>query len=95
MPRYIVERPFQEEFNLPCPTDTKQDRLLFIENNSLLHVVWIHSFVSPDRKKSFCLYDAPTPEAVRQAAFRNKLPVDRITEVHLLDPFLYHDGDIR
>jgi hypothetical protein len=89
MPRYLIERTFQDEFNLPNSNDSEQDRLLFNENNALLGVVWIHSFVSTDSKKSYCLYDAPTPEAVRRAALRNSLPVDRITEVRLLDPYLY------
>jgi len=89
MPRYLVERTFQEECNLPNSNDSERDRLLFNENNVLLGVVWIHSFVSTDGKKSYCLYDAPTPEAVRRAALRNNLPVDRITEVRLLDPYLY------
>jgi hypothetical protein len=89
MPRYLIERTFQDEFNLPNSNDSEQDRLLFNENNALLGVVWIHSFVSTDSKKSYCLYEAPTPEAVRRAALRNSLPVDRITEVRLLDPYLY------
>jgi hypothetical protein len=89
MPRYLIERTFQDEFNLPNSNDSEQDRLLFNENNALLGVVWIHSFVSTDGKKSYCLYDAPTPEAVRRAALHNSLPVDRITEVRLLDPYLY------
>jgi len=89
MPRYLVERTFQEDFNLPNSSNSEQDRLLFNENNALLGAVWIHSFVSTDGKKSYCLYDAPTPEAVRRAALRNSLPVDRITEVRLLDPYLY------
>jgi len=89
MPRYLVERTFREDFNLPNSSNSEQDRLLFNENNALLGVVWIHSFVSTDSKKSYCLYDAPTPEAVRRAALRNSLPVDRITEVRLLDPYLY------
>jgi hypothetical protein len=85
MPRYLVERSFRDDFNLPGPGDSEHARLRFIEINSLLGAVWIHSYVSPDRKKSYCLYEAPTPEAVRQAATRNGLPVDRITEVSLLD----------
>ena len=88
MPRYLVERTFREDFYLPNSSNSEQDRLLFNENNALLGVVWIHSFVSTDSKKSYCLYDAPTPEAVRRAALRNSLPVDRITEVRLLDPYL-------
>ena len=37
---------------------------------------------------TFCVYDAPTPEAIRRAAQRNALAVDRITEVRVLDPYL-------
>jgi hypothetical protein len=85
MPRYLVERTFQADFNLPTPGVPEHERLLFIENNSIVGAVWIYSLVSPDNKKSYCIYDAPTPEALRQAAIRNRLPVDRITEVRLLE----------
>jgi hypothetical protein len=50
----------------------------------------MHSYVSPEGKKTFCIYDAPTPEALRRAAQRNNLPIDRITEVRVLDPYFYH-----
>jgi hypothetical protein len=43
-------------------------------------VTWVHSYVNPDRTKTFCIYDGPSPEAIRTVAERNKLPVDRITE---------------
>jgi uncharacterized protein DUF4242 len=46
-------------------------------------------FLRQDRKQTFCVYDAPAPEAIRRAAERNKLPVDRITEVRVLDPYFY------
>jgi len=85
MPCYLVERTFQLDFNIPSPGSSEQDRLLFIENNSITGVEWVSSFVSLDRKKSYCIYDAPTPEALRHAAIRNRLPVDRITEVRLLE----------
>jgi hypothetical protein len=42
-----------------------------------------------DRKKMFCVYDAPSPEAIRKTAARNGLPVDRITQVRVLDPYFY------
>jgi hypothetical protein len=45
--------------------------------------------VSEDKKKTFCVYDAPTPEAIRKTAARNDLPVDRITQVRVLDPYFY------
>jgi hypothetical protein len=52
-------------------------------------VTWIHSYVSSDRRRTFCIYDAPTPEAIRRAAKRNNLPVDRITKVNVLDPYFF------
>jgi hypothetical protein len=50
----------------------------------------VHSYVSSDKTRSFCIYDATTPEAIRQVARRNGLPVDAITEVSVLDPYFYH-----
>jgi hypothetical protein len=45
--------------------------------------------VSDDGTKSFCIYEAPSPEAIRKTAARNALPVDRITPVRVLDPSFY------
>ena len=52
-------------------------------------VNWVHSYVSDDKKRSFCVYDGPSPEAIRRTATKNGLPVDKITEVSVLDPFFY------
>lgn len=52
-------------------------------------VAWVHSYVSDDKRKSFCVYDAPTPDAIRATGEANGLPVDRITEVSVLDPYFY------
>lgn len=57
-----------------------------IDNNAEDGVTWVHSYVTPDRTRTFCIYDGPTPEAVRRAAARNKLPISQITEVRVLDP---------
>ncbi len=89
MPRYLVERTFPETLALPGPEAAAQVRQTFIENNARDGVTWVHSYVVPGRRKSFCICDAPTPEAVRRAAMRNDLPIDRITEVRVLDPYFY------
>src|SRR3972149_4856592 len=60
-----------------------------VDRNADLGVTWIFSFVSEDKQKTFCVYDGPNPEAIRQAARRNGLPVDRITRVMVLDPYFY------
>jgi hypothetical protein len=49
----------------------------------------VHSYVNPERTQTFCIYDAPTPEAIRKVAERNGLPVGRITQVSVLDPYAY------
>jgi hypothetical protein len=45
--------------------------------------------VSDDGTKAFCMYEAPSPEAIRKSAARNELPVDSITSVRVLDPYRY------
>ena len=51
-------------------------------------VTWFHSYISEDGTM-VCLYEAPSPEAIRKAARRSDLPVDRITRVRVLDPYSY------
>lgn len=92
LPRYLVERTFPE--GLEVPPGREGQKLLFsiIACNSDRHVTWVHSYVSVERGKTFCVYDAPNPEAVRLTARSNGLPVDRITEISVLDPYAYHIG---
>jgi len=87
--RYLVEREFPEGFGLPADQEGVGVCLEVIGNNAELGVTWVHSYVTLDRQKTFCIYDAPSPEAIRQAAQRNGLPVDRISEVRVLDPYFY------
>jgi hypothetical protein len=53
-------------------------------------VTWVYSYISADKTRTFCVYDTASPEAIRQVARRNKLPVERVTEVSVLDPYFYH-----
>ena len=62
---------------------------LVIDGNAAEGVTWVHSYVTPDKQTTFCVYDGPSPEAIRRAAETNQLPVDRITEVRVLDPYFY------
>jgi hypothetical protein len=63
--------------------------LTVVGNNLQDNVTWVHSYVTKDKKKTFCIYDAPSPEAIRNAAKRSSLPVDVITQVDVLDPYFY------
>ena len=89
MPRYLIERTFPAGLNIPVSDTGAQLCRTVIENNAEDGVTWIHSYVSEDKSKTFCVYDGPSPEAIRRVANRNTLPVDRITEVRVLDPYFY------
>jgi len=89
MPRYVVERAFPEGLGIPGGSDGAPACLAIVDRNADEGVTWLHSYVSDDRRKTFCVYDAPTPEAIRKAASANEIPVTRITQVRLLDPYLY------
>jgi len=89
MPRYVVERTFPEGLNIPVDAQGAATCLAVVDRNADDGVTWIHSYVSDDKRKTFCIYDAPTPEAIRKTADRNSLPVDQITQVSVLDPYFY------
>lgn len=89
MARYLVERTFPDGLAIPMTDDGAQVCLNVVGNNAEDGVTWVHSYVTPDKRKTFCIYDGPSPEAIRRAAGRNNLPVDRITEVRVLDPYFY------
>ncbi len=76
MPRYIIERQFAEQIN---PTKEGNERITLINDEE--GVQWIFSFLSADKKKTYCLYEAPNPEAIRAAARRNNIPADAIIEI--------------
>lgn len=44
-------------------------------------VRWLYSFLSADKRKTYCLYEAPSQEAIQRAAKRAELPADVIVEV--------------
>jgi len=89
MPRYVVERIFPEGLGIPGGSTGAQLCLRVVERNADEGVTWIHSYVSDDKRKTFCVYDGPSPEAIRKTAARNDLPVERITQVRVLDPYFY------
>lgn len=89
MPRYLVERDFAGGLHIPMTLEGVSTLREIIARNSECEVTWVHSFVSEDKRKTFCIYDGPNPEAIRQAANRNNLPVGKITRVSALDPYFY------
>lgn len=90
MPRYLVERSFPDGLEVPIGEEGRRLLGAIIACNSDRHVTWVNSYVSLDRRKTYCVYDAPSPEAIRLAARKTDLPVDRITAIAVLDPYAYH-----
>ena len=92
MPRYLVERTFTDGLNIPQDASGAAACLNVVDGNAGHQVTWVHSYVTPDRSHTYCIYDGPTPEAIRAAAGDTGLPVDSITEVSVLDPYFYRAG---
>lgn len=89
MPRYLVERTFPDRLEVPMTEEGAQGVLDIVGQNAELGVTWVHSYVTDDKNKTFCIYDGPDPESIRRAAGRNSLPIDKITRVSVLDPYFY------
>jgi Nickel responsive protein SCO4226-like len=89
MPRYIVERTFADGLQIPADEQGANACLAVVDTNATQGVTWVHSYVTGDKSRTYCVYDGPSPEAIRSAAERNGLPVDRITEVRVLDPYFH------
>ena len=90
MPRYLIERRFTGGIHMLIDEAGAKAAVDVIAHNAEQGVTWIQSFITPDRKRSFCIYDAPSLDAIRVSAERNSLPVDTITEVRVLDPYFYY-----
>ena len=84
MPTYVIERSFAEQLDL-----TGDDVKLIEEANSEEGVRWLFSFLSADRRRSYCLYEAPSAEAIMAAARRAGIPADAVTEVSRISAEMY------
>ena len=86
MPRYLVERTFSLGAGAAANRTVAGCCDAVMRANGCERVTWVQSFVTSDCRRTFCIVDAPSPEAIRVAAQATALPVDRITEVRVLDP---------
>lgn len=76
MPVFMIERRFADELELTADDADGVNRI-----NSDEGVEWLYSFLSADKRKTYCLYEAPSAEAIRRAAVRAGLPADVIVEM--------------
>ena len=76
MPLYVIERTFADQLDL-----TSDDVALIDDVNTDEGVRWLFSFLSADRRRTYCLYEAPSPDAIIAAARRADVPADAVVEV--------------
>ncbi len=76
MPLYMIERTFADQLDLSA-----DDVRLIEEVNADEGVRWLFSFLSADRRRTYCLYEAPSADAIVAAAHRANVPVDSVVEV--------------
>jgi Nickel responsive protein SCO4226-like len=81
MPLFVIERNYADQLEV-----TLDDALKIKSVNADVGVSWLFSFLSADKKKTYCLYEAPSAEAIEEAARRAGLPADVITEVSEVRP---------
>lgn len=76
MPIFMIERQFADELEVSLDDADEIRRI-----NTDESVKWLYSFLSADKKKTYCLYEAPDVEAIQRAAARAGLPADVVTEL--------------
>ena len=81
MALFVIERNFAEQLDLG-----ELDRAGIVRVNDDVGIRWVYSFLSADKKKSYCLYEAPSAEAIIEAAARLGIPADVIVAVEQFGP---------
>jgi hypothetical protein len=76
MALFMIERNFATELNA-----STNDLRAVVDINTVLGVKWLHSFLSADKRKTYCLYEAENGDAIREAARRAGLPADIVMEL--------------
>jgi hypothetical protein len=76
VPVFLVERRFAEDLEASAEVNDRINRI-----NEEEGVRWLYSFLSADKRKTYCLYEAPVPDAIRRAAARAGLPADAVIEL--------------
>ena len=83
MPLYVIERRYAEEMEL------SSEGVRALEDiNADEGVHWLFSFLTADKRQTYCLYEAPSPDEIMAAARRANLPADVIVEVSQVSPDL-------
>ena len=81
MALYMVERDFSEEVNMSAE-ELEQIKQITSE----LGADWLYTFLSADKKKSYCIYEATDTDQLMKHAQVIGLPINDIVEVSRMWP---------
>ena len=84
MPLFLIERNFAEQLEMNQEIAAEVSRV-----NTDMGMQWLFSFLSADKKKTYCLYEATSAEAIRESASRLNIPADVVVEVSNLKPEMF------
>ena len=90
MPLFLIERQFAEL----VPTD-ENTAAVIKQVNDEIGIQWLFSFLSADKRKTYCLYEAPNAAMIRAAAERLGIPADTIVEVEGIGPHAMVVAEVR
>jgi hypothetical protein len=76
MPLYLIERKYAEQLDMPAEAVRQLEEI-----NEDEGVHWLFSFLTADRRQSYCLYESPSPDELMAAARRANIPADVIVQV--------------
>lgn len=84
MPMFLIERTFADQLEISAESARE-----IMAINADVGAHWLFSFLSADKKKTYCLYEASSAEAIREAARRAGLPADAVVEVSEINPKMF------
>lgn len=76
MPVFMIERSYAQELEVNGVIAEGVNAI-----NAESGVSWLQSFLSADKRKTYCLYEAESADAIRLAAQRAGLPADVVVEI--------------
>jgi hypothetical protein len=84
MAKFLIERNFADKLELTKDATAEVSRI-----NDEQGVKWLFSFLSADKRKTYCLYEATDADAIRRAAKQANLPADVVVEVDDVNPAMF------
>ena len=76
MPLYLIERRYAEQLQLSSEAVKALEDI-----NADEGVRWLYSFLTADKRQTYCLYEAASPDEIIAAARRANIPADVVVEV--------------